>query len=79
MIPKEKAQELVNSFLYLQDDNFGIDYAKLCSINCVNEIIEESSNYLNTGKWMLPSDRQCQSYEDRVDFWNEVKIELEKL
>jgi len=35
MTPKEKAKELVNSFLYLQDDNFGIDYAKLCALIAV--------------------------------------------
>lgn len=79
MTAKEKAVEMVNGFLYLQNENFGIEYAKLCALNCINEIVEESSNYLNAGNWMLPSDRKSQSYEDRVIFWNEVKQEIEKL
>lgn len=81
MTPKEKAEELINSFdsiIYTDQDNWK-QQVKSCALRCVDEIIEESSNYLNAGNWMLPSDTQPQSYEDRIIFWSEVKQEIQKL
>jgi len=73
MNPKEQAIKLKSKYEGLSLHPIG------CALVSVDEIIEESSNYLNAGNWMLPSDREFQSYEDRVIFWNEVKTELENL
>jgi hypothetical protein len=72
--PKKKA-----SFLVDKMSGFTYDDCKINAIFLVDEILLESSNYLNAGNWMLSSDRQTQSYEDRVNYWNEVKHEIQNL
>jgi hypothetical protein len=73
MIPKEKAKELVNRFLEVND---GIDYdngcgvtiyqAKQCALICVDEIISALENH----KWQN---------QKVIDFYKEVKAEIHKL
>lgn len=65
---KLKAKELIDSFLYLQVDNFGNDYAVLCSINCVNQIIKS---------W--EADGNSRLDVSILHYWKKVKIELENL
>ena len=72
MTAKEQAIELFNKFLYIDDTDYQIEnccgitlyQVKQCAIIAVNEIIEE-----------LESERVF----ERLDFWNEVKAEIEKL
>lgn len=66
MTPKEKAEELINGFLYLQVDNYGYDYAKLCALKTVDELIDSWNKelYENCGASI---------------YWQEVKEEINKL
>ena len=64
MTPKEKAEELVNRFIYRRTDYVEIDYAKQCALIAVDEILDNNL-------W----------FKDEVNnnYWQEVKIEIEKL
>jgi hypothetical protein len=70
MTPKEKAEELVNSFMNIRKQklaDYSIIYhptAKQCALIAVDEIINSTSwQYITNG----------------LDFWNEVKQEIEQL
>lgn len=67
MTPKEKARELVEKY----HDEFGMLWylAKQCALVAVDEITEALENEENV--YLIDS-----SY---IDFWNEVKQEIEKL
>lgn len=76
MTPKEKAEELVNKFFIIDIDsdiydNFKMDYfyAQRCALIAVYEIIRANphSNPLNTNVYST------------MDYWQEVKQEIEKL
>ena len=64
MTPKEKAEELVNRFIYRRTDYVEIDDAKQCALIAVDEILDNNL-------W----------FKDEVNnnYWQEVKIEIEKL
>jgi hypothetical protein len=75
--PKEKAEELVNKYKWLKLSNLGLyldlEEAKKCALIAVNEIIK-TLNYdirdINVrGNILL----------DLIDYWREVKNEIEKL
>jgi len=64
MTPKEKAIELVEKFIDLQDENLKeCDYrfSKLCALITVDEIIRDNASIYSQ------------------QYWNEVKQEIEKL
>lgn len=70
--PKEKAKEIVNKFyetLLKNDLLQSYNAAKQCARMAVDEII---ATYTNKDKsyWLL---------EDEVDYWQQVKTEIEKL
>jgi hypothetical protein len=70
MKPKEKANELVNSFVklyYHQTENYlELDEAKQCALIAVNEIINS---------WDIDLYKDCGS----SIYWQEVKQEINKL
>lgn len=72
MIPKDKAQELVSSFMSIKNiklSDYSVIYlptAKQCALIAVNEII-------NSRKQILV--QSIKFYE----YWKEVKQEIEKL
>jgi len=64
MTPKEKAIELVEKYIDLQDENLKeCDYrfSKLCALIAVDEIISDNASIYSQ------------------QYWNEVKQEIEKL
>ena len=64
MTSKLKAEELVNRFIYRRTDYVEIDDAKQCALIAVDEILDNNL-------W----------FKDEVNnnYWQEVKIEIEKL
>lgn len=64
MTPKEKAEELVNKM----DLEYGTP-AKQCALIAVDEIMEAISNVLPYGM----------QYLSEIDYYEEVKQEIEKL
>jgi hypothetical protein len=70
--PKEKAEELVLKFLRVENNTpewFNTHIAKQCAIIAVQEIINANphSNPLNTDVYST------------MDYWQQVKQEIEKL
>jgi hypothetical protein len=75
MTPKEKAKEFVDRFVIHQNDDYpdsDEDYhAKQCALICVNEIIKEHCH---------ESEHKDPLAQDRwIDYWQEVKQEINKL
>ena len=69
MIPKEKAKELVDRFYEIQLKSKGyasVVLAKQCALICVDEIIEDATHDPFNAK-------------TRIEYWQEVKQEIEKL
>lgn len=64
MTPKEKAEELVNRFIYRRTDYVEIDDAKQCALIAVDEILDNNL-------WFKD--------EVNNNYWQEVKHEIEKL
>lgn len=72
MTPKEKARELVLKYLKLQEKDsynwFNKNLAKQCALIAVDELIKDNlhnENIVNGGL--------------NAEYWQEVKIEIEKL
>ena len=65
MEAKEKAKELVNKMYRYQECYLanGSEWAKECALICVDEILK--------GGFTI--------FEETLDYWNEVKQEIEKL
>lgn len=68
MTPKEKAKELFDEFLDLMDIQYPPN-AKYIAIRCVDEIMS-ATDY-------MPMDRYGK--RESCEYWQEVKLELEKL
>ena len=70
MTPKEKAEELILKYLRINGDTewFHKVLAKQCSLIAVDEIIDILS--------VLPYGME---YLSHIDYWEEVKKEIEKL
>lgn len=71
MSPKEKAEELVNKFTRPIDDDYFNNYnpfGKECAILSVEEILEA-----------LPPFELALECVAKIEFWNNVKQEIEKL
>ena len=71
MTPKEKAKELINKFLNSKPSSgsyvsINTEHAKQCALICVDEIINQRPQ--------LPS-----SYTSTIEYWQEVKKEIEAL
>jgi hypothetical protein len=82
MTPKEKAKELCNKFLrtykvsLFPPFTMASDEAKQCALIAVDEIIQtapklDKRNYKNNCSWV---ESLC-----NIDYWQEVKSEIEKL
>ena len=75
MIPKEKAEELVLKYLRLQEKDsynwFDKKLAKECALIAIDEIVKECSEWVggDFSRWE----------QSRIDYWQEVKQEIEKL
>lgn len=79
MTPKKKATELVNRFYQEFDTGFTeIDkqYAKQCAKICIVEIIQSDPTNPRIGRYFETTSDMVDS---AVDYWNEVRIEIEKL
>ena len=72
MTPKEKAIELVKKYSFVEIANYtSIHEVKECALIAVNEIIQSyefDSLYIEHKRIM-----------DNINFWDEVKQEIEKL
>lgn len=73
MTPQEKAKELFDKYAYFvrmyNDDTPRIDMQKQCALIAVDEIIQQ----LNT----IDFDKQSEDYDFLIDWWNQVKIEID--
>ena len=75
MTPKEKAKELVCNFYAIQSNeyNYGINWgmAKQCALIAVNEILDQLDEIINItgGNYVY----------NILDYWTEVKQEIEKI
>ena len=80
MTPKEKAKELVDKFTQTNGNNF---FAKECALIAVDEIIKSSPRHPNDVDWDDVGGTHQYYYEaqheEALNYWQEVKEELEKL
>ena len=70
MSPKEKAEERVNKYFKLFEDNTGhwnILCAKYCALAEINEILN------------VISENTIEPFVFDIDYWQEVRKEIEKL
>lgn len=70
MIPKEKALELVNKYYGITDVNFGMKQQKQCASILVNQI---------TSLMISFHGREINDNTSKIEYWQEVKEEIEKL
>ena len=72
MTPKEKAEELLKqySLIFWKGKEFEFQYYKQCVLIVVDEMIKQL-NYIDFAK-------QSEDYEFLTDWWNKVKIEINK-
>jgi hypothetical protein len=72
MTPKEKAEELVLKYLRLQEEGssnwFHKILAKQCALIAVNEILDVDC-----------FDMSEEHFDNHIEYWQEVKQEIEKL
>jgi hypothetical protein len=68
MTPKEKAIELTDSFYVLLDGNVTFEQVKQCALIAVEEILDEIQPF-----------ELAWEYQSKIEFWQEVKQEIEKL
>jgi len=76
MTPKEKAKKLLGKYFYYfpefyNDREYGYneDKAKECALIAVDEVIDCCKQY----------DELNETYVTQIDYWTEVKREIEKL
>jgi hypothetical protein len=69
MRAKEKAKELVDRYYGITDVNFGIKQQKQCALIAVDEIL---NLMIKEFKWDV-------KHNGNIDYWQEVKSEIEKL
>lgn len=88
MSPKEKAKELVNKFqkqifFAVSDERLDIEEAKGCALIAIDEIIESAPRYPNDVDWDDVGATHQYYYEaqheESLNFWKQVKQEIEKL
>lgn len=82
MTPKEKARELVNSFVklyYHQTENYlELDEAKQCALIAVEEILSEYQSMSDSESILVINNKPTFVVHQLV-YWMEVKQEIEKL
>lgn len=71
MTPEEKAKELVNKFDSLDFGDFCHD-SKLCALIVVEEIVNELIDYGEESD-------ELQNMDRTLNFWEVVKLEIEKI
>jgi hypothetical protein len=72
MTPKEKAKELVNQYknsIMLFDDNIDSKKCAFIAINQVQQLIKDLSSCKNRFIYII----------DEMNYWNEVKQEIQNL
>jgi hypothetical protein len=69
MTPKEKADKLVNEMYTCYQGHIDKYTAKQCALIAVDEIIKENDLFDRTDGYV----------QKRIDYWQEVKQEIEKL
>ena len=72
MTPKEKAEELIDQMSMPQNVYQGKQLAKLCALIAVDEIV-------NTLNFDIEEDVKNSTLLGLIDYWFEVKQEIEKL
>jgi hypothetical protein len=65
MTPKEKAEELVDKFTQTNGNSF---FAKECALIAVDEILDDDC-----------FDMGEEAFDKRINFWQQVKKEIEEL
>jgi hypothetical protein len=74
MTPKEKAEYLIEKYYQKSPELFGTSkamfYAKQCALICVDEIISIMITF---------NGREIENNIDKINFWQQVKTEIEKL
>jgi hypothetical protein len=79
MTPKEKAEQLVNKFYNYTMDviilSTSLECCKQCALIAVDEIFEHI-DYIFTE---LEKDKLPNKFDDEIEYWNEVKKEIELL
>ena len=68
MTPKEKAKELVDKYTQYVTEINEYEYAKNCALIAVDEIIKAN-----------PYEVSKTDIDSTIDYWQEVKQEIEKL
>lgn len=68
MMPKEKAIDLISRFLESDKMVFNIEGAKECALIAVDEIINNSLEYMG-----------CTPEDGEITYWQEVKQEIIRL
>lgn len=72
MTPKEKAEELFNKFystVLPEEDEYELVISKQCALIAVDELIECSKSY----------DNYNATWASQINYWQEVKKEIEAL
>jgi hypothetical protein len=67
MTPKEKAKELVDKFMPHSNGNSNNNEAKQCALIAVDEICEA----INWHEFQVPN--------EEFNYWNRVKLEIQRL
>ena len=83
MTPKEKAIELVEKYLdanhtiedWKTDINIDFELAKQCALIAVDEILENVDYFFKE----LENDNLPNKFDDEIEYWNEVKQEINNL
>ena len=68
MTPKEKAIDLVNKMLFCYQGHIDEYTAKQCALIAVDEILDDDMYGMEE-----------EHFEKRINYWEEVKQEIEKL
>ena len=81
MTPKEKAQQLIDSYYVLLDGFVTLQQVKKCALIAVDEIIYEvySISHQYTAIYDITTSSYLYTDCKELIFWKEVKQEIEKL
>lgn len=87
MIPQEKAEELVDLYYNKIQHTISNEYlkvikeiAKVCALIAVDEILKsEPLEPNNIPEWLQPEDWFSEANKSAVEYWVEVKKEIEAL
>ena len=84
MTPKEKARELVDKMYDTQGPNYGITYYEAidCAIIAVDEIINAYPDSYEIVKDKTKDNVDITiiaTFKSNIEYWQEVKTEIEKL